>query len=157
LQFETDYGYGAVVVSTVSTPGSSIQRTLDLIGDRWTLLVLRAVFRGLHRFTELQRDLGIARNLLTDRLQNLVEHGILERVPYQERPLRHEYRLTEMGRDLSPALVAFMQWGDRWCVDGPPPTVLVHDACDTPVEHAVRCPCCERSLDAREIRSRDNG
>ncbi|MGI9604295.1 MAG: winged helix-turn-helix transcriptional regulator [Acidimicrobiales bacterium] len=140
-----------------STPaGSSIQRTLDLIGDRWTLLVLRAVFRGLHRFTDLQRDLGIARNLLTDRLANLVDSGILERVPYQERPLRHEYRLTEMGRDLSPALVAFMQWGDRWCTDGPPPTVLVHDRCGTPVEHAVRCPTCREAVDAREIRSREN-
>ncbi|MDH4169370.1 MAG: helix-turn-helix transcriptional regulator [Acidimicrobiia bacterium] len=138
-------------------PGSSIARTLDLIGDRWTLLVLRAVFRGRHRFTELQRDLGIARNLLTDRLHRLVDNGILERVPYQERPVRHEYRLTDMGRDLSPALIAFMQWGDRWCTDGPPPTVLVHDACGTPIEHTVRCPSCDDVLDPREIASRDNG
>jgi len=146
-----------VVPAVTDPPGSSIQRTLDLIGDRWTLLVLRAVFRGLHRFTELQRDLGIARNLLTERLGRLVDNGILERVPYQERPVRHEYRLTEMGRELSPALIAFMQWGDRWCADGPPTTVLVHDVCDTPVEHAVRCPQCERSVDAREIRSRTQG
>ncbi len=92
----------------------SITRTLDLVGDRWTLLILRGTFRGLHRFSELHDDLGIAKNLLSDRLTRLVDAGILAKVPYQERPVRHEYRLTEKGRELSPALIALMQWGDRW-------------------------------------------
>ena len=86
----------------------SIASTLKVIGDKWTLLILRDAFRGVRRFDDFACDLGIARNLLTDRLAKLVEHGILARVPYQERPLRHEYRLTASGIDLSPALVAFI-------------------------------------------------
>ncbi|MEZ5168882.1 MAG: helix-turn-helix domain-containing protein [Acidimicrobiales bacterium] len=84
----------------------SIQRTLDLIGDRWTLLILRDIFRGVRRFSRIQDDLGIARNLLTDRLQLLVHAEVVERVPYQDRPLRHEYRLTEKGRALSPLVAS---------------------------------------------------
>ena len=87
-------------------PGCSIDATLSLVGDRWALLVLRDVFRGVHRFSDICADLGIARNILADRLDRLVAAGILAKVPYQERPLRHEYRLTAKGRDLSPALVA---------------------------------------------------
>ena len=132
----------------------SIQQTLDLIGDRWTLLILRDVFRGVRRFSRIQADLGIARNLLTDRLGRLVDGGILEKVPYQQRPLRHEYRLTPRGRDLSPALVALMQWGDRWTADGAPPTLLVHDACGTPLEQVLTCPACATAVGPAHIRSR---
>ena len=110
----------------------SIQRTLDLVGDRWTLLILRDLFRGVRRFSRIQEDLGIARNLLTDRLATLVDADIVEKVPYQERPVRHEYRLTEKGRALSPALLALMRWGDRYVSGGLAPTELVHDECDTP-------------------------
>src|SRR3954466_13822696 len=95
----------------------SIARTLEVIGDRWTLLILRDAFRGVRRFDDLQRDLGIARNILTDRLQKLVDHGVLMRRLYQERPPRYEYRLTRMGYDLSPALVALMRWGDQYLAD----------------------------------------
>lgn len=132
----------------------SIQQTLDVIGDRWTLLVLRDVFRGIRRFSRIQADLGIARNLLADRLQSLVDAGILEKVPYQDRPLRHEYRLTAKGRDLSPALIALMQWGDRWFNQRRPPTVLVHDACGTPLEQVLRCPACDTAVTPAHIRSR---
>ena len=135
-------------------PDSSIQQTLDVIGDRWTMLILRDVFRGVRRFTTIQNDLGIARNLLADRLARLVENEVLERVPYQERPVRHEYHLTDKGVDLSSALVALMQWGDRWCADGSPPTLLVHDSCDTPVHEEVRCPTCATQVEPRHIRSR---
>ncbi len=131
----------------------SITNTLDLIGDRWTLLILRGAFRGLHRFSELQEDLGIAKNLLSHRLVGLVEADILSKVQYQDRPVRFEYRLTDKGRELSPALVALMQWGDRWCADGEPPTVLTHHECTTPVALDVRCPNCDRALDATEISS----
>ena len=98
----------------------SIARALEIVGERWTLLVIRDVFLGLHRFDQLQQSLGIARNVLTDRLKRLVEEGILERVAYSERPLRYEYRLTAKGRDLQIALVALRQWGDEHLSDTPP-------------------------------------
>ena len=101
--------------------GCSIAATLAAVGDRWTLLILRDLFRGVRRFERLHRDLGIARNLLTDRLQKLVDMGIVHRVPYQDRPVRNEYRLTATGVDLSPALVALMGWGARWGAGGGTP------------------------------------
>jgi DNA-binding HxlR family transcriptional regulator len=132
----------------------SIARTLEAVGDRWTLLILRDLFRGVRRFERLHEDLGIARNLLTDRLRRLEDAEIVQRVPYQQRPLRHEYRLTARGRDLSPALIALMSWGDRWQAENGPPTLLIHDACETPIEHTVRCPSCDEPVAAHHIRSR---
>src|ERR671919_3186160 len=99
----------------------SVARTLEVIGDRWTILILRDAFYGVRRFDDLRRGLGVARNILTDRLSKLVEHGVLERVPYQDPPPRFEYRLTEKGRDLWHVVTAVRQWGDRWAApDGPP-------------------------------------
>ena len=98
----------------------SIARALELVGERWTLLIIRDAFLGLRRFEQLQDSLGIARNVLTDRLNRLVDEGILERVAYSERPPRFEYRLTEKGRDLRVALLALMQWGDRHLSEKPP-------------------------------------
>lgn len=135
-------------------PNCSIEATLDLVGDRWTLLILRDIFRGTNRFSALRDDLGIARNLLSDRLVRLVQHGIVHKVPYQDRPVRHEYRLTPKGRDLSPALVALMAWGDEWAADGQPPTLLVHDACGAKLEQVLRCPDCDDEVDPSHIRSR---
>ena len=132
----------------------SIASTLAVIGDRWTVLVLRDIFRGVYRFSELQENLGIAKNLLSNRLAKLVAAGVLEKTPYQDRPVRYEYRLTDKGRDLSPALIALMGWGDRWMADGQPPTVLVHDKCGTPLEQRVECPDCEQDITPRHIRSR---
>lgn len=138
----------------LGTDSCSIQATLDLVGDRWTLLILRDIFRGVHRFSQIADDLGIAKNLLADRLGKLVDHGILHKVPYQERPLRHEYRLTPKGMDLSPALVALMGWGDRWAADGEPPTVLIHDACGTALEQVLLCEACDETVRPSNIRSR---
>jgi DNA-binding HxlR family transcriptional regulator len=98
----------------------SIARTLGVVGDRWTLLVVRDVALGLYRFDELLDSLGVASNVLTDRLNRLVDEGVLERVPYRERPPRFEYRLTKKGRELGVALLALMQWGDRHLSDKPP-------------------------------------
>jgi DNA-binding HxlR family transcriptional regulator len=98
----------------------SIARTLEIVGERWTLLIIRDVFLGLRRFDQLQESLGIARNVLTDRLNRLVEEGILERVQYSERPLRFEYRLTKKGRELNVALTALRQWGDAHLSEKPP-------------------------------------
>ena len=132
----------------------SIEATLDLVGDRWTLLILRDIFRGVHRFSQLHDDLGVARNLLTDRLSRLVDHDMLHKVQYQDRPPRFEYRLTPKGMDLSPALVALMGWGDRWASDGQPPTLLVHDTCTTPLEQVLLCPTCDETVRPSHIRSR---
>jgi DNA-binding HxlR family transcriptional regulator len=132
----------------------SIAATLEVVGARWTVLILRDVFRGVRRFGELRDDLGIARNLLSDRLSRLVEHGVLEKVPYQQRPVRYEYRLTAKGADLSPALIALMRWGDHWYAEGGPPVELVHDRCGTPLEQRPLCPACDQFVSPGHIRSR---
>ena len=98
----------------------SIARALEIVGERWTLLIVRDAFLGLRRFDEFQQSLGIARNVLADRLNRLVEEGIFERVRYSERPERYEYRLTRKGRDLNVALVALRQWGDEYLNEKPP-------------------------------------
>ena len=97
----------------------SLARALEIVGERWTLLIIRDVFLGIRRFDELQESLGVARNVLTDRLNRLVGEGVLERVPYSERPTRYEYRLTAKGRDLSVALSGLRQWGDRYLSERP--------------------------------------
>lgn len=98
----------------------SIARALEIVGERWTLLIVRDAFLGVRRFEQFQESLGIARNILTDRLSRLVEEGILERVRYTERPERFEYRLTPKGRDLQIALAGLRQWGDKYLSDAPP-------------------------------------
>jgi DNA-binding HxlR family transcriptional regulator len=98
----------------------SIARALEVVGERWTLLIIRDVFLGRRRFDQLQEGLGIARNVLTDRLGRLVDEGVLERVPYSERPARYEYRLTPKGLELNVALTALRQWGDKHVSEKPP-------------------------------------
>jgi DNA-binding HxlR family transcriptional regulator len=98
----------------------SIARSLELVGDRWTLLIVRDLIFGLTRFDEFLESLGVASNVLTDRLNRLVDEGIAERVRYSERPPRFEYRLTPKGRELGPVLLALMQWGDRHISEKPP-------------------------------------
>jgi DNA-binding HxlR family transcriptional regulator len=97
----------------------SIARALEIVGERWTLLIIRDVFLGIRRFDELQESLGVARNVLTDRLHRLVGEGVLERVPYSERPTRYEYRLTTKGCDLNIALSGLRQWGDKYLSEQP--------------------------------------
>jgi DNA-binding HxlR family transcriptional regulator len=98
----------------------SIARSLELVGERWTLLIVRDLILGLSRFDQLLESLGIATNVLTDRLNRLVDEGIVERVRYSERPERFEYRLTKKGRELGLVLLALMQWGDRHVSEKPP-------------------------------------
>ena len=120
----------------------SIARTLELVGDRWTLLVLRDVANGVSRFDELTAHLGIARNILSGRLARLVEGGLIERTAYQEpgERERHAYRLSGPGRELIPVLLAFMAWGDR-NLAGPegPPAVVRHADCGAPIEVSLTC------------------
>jgi len=98
----------------------SIARALEVVGERWTLLIIRDAFLGLGRFDEFRESLGVSRNILTDRLNKLVDEGIFERVPYGARPDRYDYQLTRKGLDLHVALVGLRQWGDRYLCDKPP-------------------------------------
>jgi DNA-binding HxlR family transcriptional regulator len=130
----------------------SIARTLELIGERWTLLVLRDVLLGERRFEDLQRTTGAATNILTDRLNTLVAHGLLRRVPTEERPDRFAYRPTRAGVDLAPVLHSLMQWGDRHAT-GPegPPRVLFHIACGHPTTPVHVCEHCGEPLEPSEV------
>jgi len=132
----------------------SIARALEVIGDPWTILVLRDAFRGIRRFDELRRDLGIAKPVLADRLKRLVDAGVLRREQYNEHPPRYEYRLTPKGRDLSPALVALMRWGDAYLSADGPPVVLVHEPCGHELEQSFVCHTCDQEFTPTDIASR---
>jgi DNA-binding HxlR family transcriptional regulator len=136
----------------------SIARTLDVAGEWWTPLILRDVAYGVRRFGEIQDDLGISANVLSDRLDGLLAEGILETRIYQVRPERSEYRLTEKGADLIPALLALMRWGDRWkWPDARGPVRVEHEACGHEVDVEVRCPHCRRALEPDELRAKPRG
>jgi DNA-binding HxlR family transcriptional regulator len=127
----------------------SIARSLEVIGEWWSLLIVRDAFLGVTRFDDWQRRLGIARNVLAARLDHLVAEGIFERRPYQDAPLRHEYLLTAKGRDLAPVLRALRVWGDRHApTPGGPTTVLVHDACGEVTHEVGTCSVCGERLGA---------
>jgi len=129
----------------------SIAGALEVVGERWSLLIVRDILLGLRRFDELQSHLGIARNVLQARLRRLEEHGVIERVPYQQRPLRHEYLLTEKGLDLWPMIVALMKWGDRYATpEGGPAVVIEHRGCGGAVDEHRICERCGARLKARD-------
>jgi DNA-binding HxlR family transcriptional regulator len=130
----------------------SIAGALEILGEWWTFLVLRDAFLGVRRFEDFQRRLGIARNVLTTRLQTLVKHGILERRRYQERPERYEYRLTDKGLDLYPTIVSLMQWGDRWMgYDAGPPMVLFHRGCGEQSAPRLTCEHCGEAVGPKDM------
>jgi DNA-binding HxlR family transcriptional regulator len=131
----------------------SIARTLEVIGERWSMLIVREAFLGTRRFDEYQRRLGIARNVLQTRLERLQEAGVLERVRYQERPVRYEYRLTEKGVDLWPTLVALLKWGDKHAAPEGPPVALIHKRCGGGVDDRRRCERCGKELQAHEVKA----
>ncbi len=137
--------------SDYSAQNCSIARTLELVGERWTFLVLRDVFLGVRRFDALQRDLGVARNVLAARLERLVDEGILTKVPYSERPLRHEYRLTDKGLDLWPVIVELLRWGDRHAAPHGPPIVIRHKGCGGELGERRICTRCGEPLGARDV------
>jgi DNA-binding HxlR family transcriptional regulator len=133
----------------------SVAKTLELVGERWTVLILREIYFGRRRFDEIADGLGIARNVLTQRLQRLVEEDVLTKVAYQERPQRFEYRLTDKGLDLYPVLLAMSAWGDRYAApaDGPPIT-WVHRGCGAELTQVVECADGHRPESSREIAGR---
>jgi DNA-binding HxlR family transcriptional regulator len=129
----------------------SIARALEVLGERWTLLVIRDVFNGKRRFDQIQENLGVARNVLSTRLALLVEEDILEKRAYQERPPRYEYFLTEKGLDLWPVMVGMLRWGDRHLAEPTGPPMLVrHKGCDGLVDARGYCESCGKRLTARD-------
>jgi DNA-binding HxlR family transcriptional regulator len=132
----------------------SVARSLELIGERWTILIIRDAFLGVRRFDDFQRSLGIARNVLQGRLERLVDNGILERVRYQERPARFEYKLTEKGLDLWPVVVSLLSWGDRHVAPEGPAVVLEHRGCGGRVNDRRICDECGALLERTDVIAR---
>ena len=124
----------------------SVAQCLEVVGEWWTMLIVRDALLGVRRFEEFQTRLGIARNVLAARLEHLVDHGVFERVPYQQRPERHEYRLTAKGRDLWTVVVAMRQWGDRWAAPEGPPVQMVHTNCGEATVAVPTCAHCAQPL-----------
>ncbi|AZZ90298.1 transcriptional regulator [Hahella sp. KA22] len=131
----------------------SIARTLSVIGDRWTLLVIREAFLGVRRFEQFQKRLQITRHRLSDRLNKLVESGVLRKALYQESPARYEYRLTRKGMDLYPVILAMAGWGDKYMAgDAGPPVEYVHLGCGKKMTATLVCSECGEPIDAKSVK-----
>jgi DNA-binding HxlR family transcriptional regulator len=132
----------------------SIAQSLEIIGEWWTLLILRDAFLGVSRFEDFQQRLGIARNILATRLDSLVEAGVLERRCYDEARQRHDYKLTAMGRALWPVIVSIRQWGDDWVLGkGNQPVELVHTTCGKKTTAHLACDRCGERIGVRDVRA----
>ena len=131
----------------------SIAQCLEVVGEWWSLLIVRDAFLGVRRFDEFQARLGISRSVLNQRLSGLVETGVLDRVRYQEHPPRDEYRLTDKGRDLWGVVTAMRQWGDKWAAPDGPPIEVIHNACGHTSEALFICSHCGEALGPRTGRA----
>ncbi len=132
----------------------SVARALSVVGERWTLLILRDAFLGTRRFDQFQHNLGITRHRLSERLSKLVEQGVLVKVPYQERPVRHEYRLTRKGLALYPVLMSLARWGDDWMVDeSGVPLEYEHNACGHRTMPTIACSECGEALRPESVKT----
>jgi DNA-binding HxlR family transcriptional regulator len=132
-------------------PVCSIARAMEILGERWTFLILREAFYGVRRFSDMQRNLGIARNILSTRLQSLVSAGIFERRLYQEEPERYEYRLTAAGRDLYPSIVTLMRWGDEHLTGELGPPVVLRHKCGHEADPVLVCSHCREELHPHDV------
>ena len=130
----------------------SIAQTLEVVGEWWSLLIVRDALLGVSRFDEFQERLGISRNVLNDRLTRLVAEDVLVKELYQEHPPRYDYRLTEKGRDLWQVLNAMREWGDRWSAPDGAPTDLVHRTCGEHIHVVPTCSACGEELRQRDLR-----
>lgn len=131
----------------------SVAQCLEVVGEWWTLLIVRDLFLGVRRFDELQIRLDISRNVLTERLEHLIAHGVVERRPYQERPVRNDYVLTDKGRSLWPVLSAMRQWGDEWAAPNGPPLEVVHKGCGERSHVVTTCSACGEAMGPRDVRA----
>jgi DNA-binding HxlR family transcriptional regulator len=130
---------------------TSVAATLQVIGDRWSALLIRESFYRSTRFDEFQQRLNIAPNILTQRLRRLVELGILTRTAYRQRPTRHQYRLSEKGLDLYPVPLAMLAWGDRWVFNCEPPVRLTHEPCGSALTPILTCSACAEPISRADI------
>lgn len=130
---------------------SSVSRTVAILADRWSFLILRECFFGVKRYDQFQERLAIAPNILANRLNNLVATNILEKKPYQNNPLRFEYRLTATGIELYLPMIQMLRWGDRW-MDSPSPLILVHQKCGKPFQPLLVCDHCHMPISPRDVR-----
>ncbi len=138
--------------SEIGGQDCSVARTLSVVGERWTMLILRESFRGTRRFEDFQERTGAARPVLSERLRSLCDDGVLERRPYSNHPDRFEYRLTAKGLDLYPVIVSLLRWGDRWMDEGNgPPMVLRHRDCGAVMVPELACPACGAAVGARDV------
>ena len=131
----------------------SVAQCLEAVGEWWSLLIVRDSFLGVTRFDDFQSRLGISRNILTERLNRLVDNGVLKRVPYQDHPPRSDYRLTEKGRDLWHVVTAMRQWGDRWAAPGGAPLEIRHTACGRLVNAVPVCSHCGDALEIGDVKA----
>ena len=132
----------------------SVAQCLEVVGEWWSMLIIRDAFLGVTRFDRFQERLGISRNVLNQRLAGLVEAGVLAKIPYSDHPPRYDYRLTDKGRDLWPVLTAMRQWGDRHAAPDGAPLEVVHKGCGHVSEALMTCSACGESLGARDVVAR---
>jgi DNA-binding HxlR family transcriptional regulator len=140
--------------TSFETMNCSVAQCLEVVGEWWSMLIVRDAFLGVRRFDDFQSRLGISRNILATRLTSLVEADVLQKVPYQQRPVRHEYRLTERGLALWPVLTAMREWGDRWAAPDGAPIEVVHDTCGEVMMLAHTCGTCGEPVDHRAVHAR---
>jgi DNA-binding HxlR family transcriptional regulator len=131
----------------------SVAQCLEVVGEWWSMLIMRDAFLGVTRFDQFQQRLGISRNVLNQRLSHLVEAGVLTKVPYSDHPLRHDYRLTDKGRDLWPVLTTMRQWGDKYAAPNGPPLEVVHKGCGETTEAVLTCSACGEPIGPRDVRA----
>jgi DNA-binding HxlR family transcriptional regulator len=131
----------------------SVAQCLEVIGEWWTMLIVRDIFLGVTRFDDICARLGISRNVLTDRLEHLVDHGVIERQPYQDHPVRYDYRLTAKGRDLWPVIDAMREWGDRYAAPDGPRLELIHRGCGHHTHAVLSCSECGEPLDSTNVKA----
>jgi DNA-binding HxlR family transcriptional regulator len=137
------------------TQTCSVARALEVVGERWSLLILRSVFLGVHRFDDLLDALGITRSVLTARLQRLVDEGLLKRVPYQQRPTRYEYRATTKGRELWPVVAHLLRWGDtHYSEPNGVPRIIQHTDCGGQPDDHLLCDRCGQPLTYHNVTAR---
>lgn len=136
----------------LNTLPCSLARTLSVVGDRWTLLILRNAFMRTRRFDDFYSQLGITKHVLSDRLKKLVNEGVLEKKAYQEKPMRYEYRLTEKGLDLYPIIMSMVAWGDKWMDEGKgAPMLYLHKSCNHQTSPKLACSHCGDDINPRDM------
>ena len=131
----------------------SVSRSLSVVGDRWSLLIIRSAFLGARRFSDFQSQIGLTKHRLSDRLNKLVENGVFSKVPYQQAPMRYEYRLTKKGVSTYPIILALVKWGDDWLKpeDEAVPMEYIHNTCGNKMTPTLVCPCCSEELKPQDI------